>query len=515
MKSQDAHANAADESEVKELICNSIDELVRQQPKTKPKKLPTSCELSSCQSNRVIALCYASAGWPVFPIRPTGRYKKTNTKIDATTDQKVISNWWSEHPNAQVGIPTGLTSGLLVLDCNIRDDGAGARELRRLLKGSNVEMIGVPTTKTPDGFNYFYKWPRGTKSVADRLSPHVKVRGEDDYIIAPGSRNAQGITHNWYAGDDPSRCDLQIPPHELLTLIEISAPETTDLTPTAKTDKTLNQSQGGDTPQKNRNSSLTPVDLNLSVKQRNDWLVEDMLFKGDLALLVGKEAVGKSFIAIDLAICLARGQRWAGQKTNYCGVLYLALEGERGITQRFIAQVEKHKTDFENQNVPLAFHNPALDLCHPNAEELLLNATYDFKADFNCTPGLIIIDTLAQAFGGDENSSEFMRACLRTLKAVTRQTGVTFLLIHHFGKDVKNGPRGHSSLAAACDTIFSLEKGEDGIVLKEQKQKDSDCTFKTRVELIPTTLESQRQNSGQPITTCLPSYSNTSKKGVA
>ena len=383
------------------------------------------------------------------------------------------------------------------------------------MKDTGVEMIEVPTVKIPDGFYYLYQWPEGAKPLAESLSAHIKIRGEDDYITAPGSMNAEGITHNWHAGDDPSRFDLQIPPNELLTLIEISPPETTDPTPSPKTDKPLNQSHGGDTPKKNRKSSLTQVDLNLAVKERDDWLVEDMLFRGDLTLLVGKEAVGKSFIAIDLATCLATGRRWAGQNVRQCGVLYLALEGERGIAQRFIAQVEKHKTDFKNQGIPLAFGNPTLDLCHPNAEEVLLNAISDFKADFNRTPGLIIIDTLAQAFGGDENSSEFMRACLKSLKAVTRKTGITFLLIHHFGKDRKNGPRGHSSLAAACDTIFNLEKEEDGIVLKEQKQKDTDCSFRTRVELIPTTLENQRHGSGQPIITCLPSYGTTSKKGAA
>ena len=229
--------------------------------------------------------------------------------------------------------------------------------------------------------------------------------------------------------------------------------------------------------------------------------------------MVGKEAVGKSFIAIDLATCLATGQLWAGQTVRQCPVLYLALEGERGITQRFIAQVENNRHAFENQTIPLAFQNPALDLCNPNAEEVLVNAIEVFKANFNCTPSLIIIDTLAQAFGGDENSSEYMRECLKSLKTVIRKTGVTFLLIHHFGKDLKNGPRGHSSLPAACDTIFSLVKKEDGIILSEQKQKDADCTFKTRIELTPTTLESQDHGSEKPITTCLPAYSNTTKKG--
>ena len=151
MKSQDAYANVADEIEVKELICNSIDNLIRQQPKTKPKNLPTSCELGSCKSNLDVALCYASVGWSVFPIRSTLLYKKSlamrNGTGDATTDPQLINDWWSDHPNAQVGIPTGPGSGLLVIDHTINSDGTGTGELRQLLKKTGVEIKKRPNSQ--------------------------------------------------------------------------------------------------------------------------------------------------------------------------------------------------------------------------------------------------------------------------------------------------------------------------------------------------------------------------------
>ena len=40
---------------------------------------------------------------------------------EATTDMRHIKAWWGRWPVANVGVPTGERSGLLVLDIDLRD----------------------------------------------------------------------------------------------------------------------------------------------------------------------------------------------------------------------------------------------------------------------------------------------------------------------------------------------------------------------------------------------------------
>src|SRR5688572_8635175 len=71
------------------------------------------------------ALAYAKRGWRIFPVwymkdgrcacgkkdcrkakHPIGTLAPNGFK-DATTDADVIRRWWSAHPDANIGIPTG------------------------------------------------------------------------------------------------------------------------------------------------------------------------------------------------------------------------------------------------------------------------------------------------------------------------------------------------------------------------------------------------------------------------
>src|SRR3712207_9370934 len=87
------------------------------------------------------ALAYARRGVPVFPCEPGGKRPLTyNGFWEATTDLRVIERWWKRWPSANVGIPTGKKSGLLVLDVDL--DNGGPESLARL------ERADGPAPKT-------------------------------------------------------------------------------------------------------------------------------------------------------------------------------------------------------------------------------------------------------------------------------------------------------------------------------------------------------------------------------
>src|SRR2546425_394055 len=70
------------------------------------------------------AKMYVSYGWKVFPLRPR---EKTPLSLhgfhDATLDLAQVGRWWTEIPDAGIGIATGAGSGIIVLDIDPRNGG--------------------------------------------------------------------------------------------------------------------------------------------------------------------------------------------------------------------------------------------------------------------------------------------------------------------------------------------------------------------------------------------------------
>lgn len=94
------------------------------------------------------ALEYASRGWPVVPMHNAikngctchkgldcsnpGKHPATTHGVkDATTRRSRIKKWWSDMPNANVGIAPGKDAGIVVLDIDPRNCGLDTLKARK------------------------------------------------------------------------------------------------------------------------------------------------------------------------------------------------------------------------------------------------------------------------------------------------------------------------------------------------------------------------------------------------
>ncbi|MEZ8388257.1 AAA family ATPase [Vibrio splendidus] len=81
---------------------------------------------------------------------------------------------------------------------------------------------------------------------------------------------------------------------------------------------------------------------------------------------------------------------------------------------------------------------------------------------------LIIIDTLARCFIGDENSSTDMNSFIKGCDKIKQEALTSIICVHHVGKDANKGMRGSSSLLGTLDFSYSISRtpSENSCLLK-------------------------------------------------
>jgi hypothetical protein len=201
--------------------------------------------------------------------------------------------------------------------------------------------------------------------------------------------------------------------------------------------------------------------------------VEDTLGIGQMSVVYGESNSGKTFFACDLALHTSMGWDWRGKETDQTGVIYLALEGKHGITNRMIAFRDHYKDKMMGEIPPFGIITTSVNLLDPEADTArLIDSIKAVNEKMPRPVGLIVIDTLSRAIsGGNENSPDDMGAIVINSDRIRQQTGAHVMFIHHSGKDQARGARGHSLLRAATDTEIEVRREGDTVSIAAVKKQ--------------------------------------------
>lgn len=159
-----------------------------------------------------------------------GKHPRTpNGVLDATTDPDIVRAWWTQWPDANIGVATGEISGLIVLDV---DAGRSAEVGGRLVPEGEHSLLlleeehgPLPATlqaRTGSGGRHilFTRPSGGSYRNRARMAPSLDVRGDGGYIVAPPSLHASGHRYEWSEEGGENLADL---PAWLATLISQSS----------------------------------------------------------------------------------------------------------------------------------------------------------------------------------------------------------------------------------------------------------------------------------------------------
>lgn len=203
-----------------------------------------------------------------------------------------------------------------------------------------------------------------------------------------------------------------------------------------------------------------------------EWTVKNWIPRQGQWLLYGPSGVGKSFLVLSIACCIAHGLEWCGSKTRAGYVVYLAGEGNYGMRSR-IAAWAKHNEVSGVDN--LLVSNRAVDMDADGVDAAIINEIQSVLPH-GASVESIIIDTLNNHMSGDENSAKDTRALFNAARNIAIAYDANVGIVHHVGnnEEAQNRARGSSAIKATMDAQISLKKsGEDLIEVHCTKMKDA------------------------------------------
>ncbi len=230
------------------------------------------------------------------------------------------------------------------------------------------------------------------------------------------------------------------------------------------------------------------------------WLIKYFIEAGGMNVISAPYGTYKTFLALDMALCVAADIPWCGNKVTQAPVIYICGEGLAGIADRvaalcvkygipcpeclFISQVPAQLTDPENAK-----------LVGEAVNELCLGAA------------LVIVDTLNRNFGGaDENSTKDMTLFVNNLDRIFRATGKTVIVVHHTGHVEQGRGRGSIVLPSSAEGEFILKKKFGGVMLECIKQKNAAKPQSMQFSLKPITLHDRVDEDEQPVRSLVLEY---------
>lgn len=421
---------------------------------------------------------------------------------DATRKLDVIEAWWDDDPNANIGVATG--NGLVVIDVDGPEGEESLRKLEQLL-GQLPETLQVRTGK---GRHLYFHCDSQIASCNGKW-PKIDIKAESGYVIGPGSTHQNGATYQFV---DESIPRAELPP-AWLTALQQERP--------AKPENTATNSQGlvfegrrndylSDRAYHYKKTGLDGEVLFQAVNHLNhkycspplpdrevrdicngkrnleadplpvcevhkisghdfeslcsqdfkdpEWIVKGLLPEG-LTMLCGAPKTRKTWLAMDLALSVAQGNRVWGRYdvTEKRNVLYLGLEDTARRFQKRLKLILKGKQAPKNARF---YESWTLD--EKGREQLK-------KTILENDIGFVVVDTLSRARPHRRRSNGFAEDHddVANLADISRSTGASIMVIHHTRKsesetdpfDEISGTRG---LTAASDAMWVLKPRQRG-----------------------------------------------------
>lgn len=221
------------------------------------------------------------------------------------------------------------------------------------------------------------------------------------------------------------------------------------------------------TPSKNQFFSATQLRGKAVPQMR--WLVEELVPQKTVTLLSGDGGTGKSLLALQLAVAVATGSSWIGRPVECGRVIYLTAEDDEDELHRRLDKIlAPDFVDYDELGGltlrSLVGESALLASDEGNhlAESPLFGELCAKAHDER--PALIVIDTLADVYPGNENDRSKVVQFVGQLRRIALQYDCAVLLLSHpslTGLTTKTGTSGSTAWNNSVRSRLFLSKADN------------------------------------------------------
>jgi KaiC/GvpD/RAD55 family RecA-like ATPase len=168
-----------------------------------------------------------------------------------------------------------------------------------------------------------------------------------------------------------------------------------------------------------------------------EWLVKGMFPMGQVTILNGDGGIGKSLLAKQLAVSTALGVSWLGHEVRQGPAIFFTAEDDRDEIHRRLENITRETGETMESLSDLHIMSLAGMDAVLAAVELnkLMRPTPLFRrleaAIGRIRPALVVIDTLADVFGGNEIERAQVRQFIGLLRGLAIKYACAVLLLAH------------------------------------------------------------------------------------
>ena len=184
-----------------------------------------------------------------------------------------------------------------------------------------------------------------------------------------------------------------------------------------------------------------------------EFVIDGLLAQG-LYILAGAPKVGKSWLALDMCLSIAKGESVLGQKTLQGTALYLCLEDSYVRIQNRLYEI----TDVPTENLYFSVMSESIG----NGLEEQIES---FKIE-HCGLKIVFIDTLQMVRSDTDSSYGSDYKELSVMKALADKLEITIVVVHHTRKCADSDPfnmiSGSTGLSGCVDGSMVLIENKRG-----------------------------------------------------
>lgn len=202
-----------------------------------------------------------------------------------------------------------------------------------------------------------------------------------------------------------------------------------------------------------------------------EWLVSEMIPMNNVTLLYGDGGTGKSLIALQLAVSTVLGRIWLNRMPGQGNALYLSAEDDRGELHRRLTTIAGTMNATTADLAALTIANmagkDALLALVTKRGTLSSSAIFDeLERKIAATkPRLIVLDTLADIYPGNENDRAQARQFIGMLRGLAIRHRCAMVLLAHpslTGINSGTGASGSTGWSNSVRSRLYFERIKDG-----------------------------------------------------